>query len=280
MRTTTKNLENNAMLGPNQLTATIKGNAIDARGPRQSSAVLKASDVTFSYSQGKRSKRDQVAIGPLDITLRQGEITALIGASGCGKSTTLKLLAGILTPVSGHVWYADTDITHSMETKRAKLRRTKFAFVFQDYMLIDSLTVAENVALPMSLNKEPYDINAMKRALAYVGLDSNLADAHVSELSGGQRQRVAIARALMMRADVLFADEPTGNLDPKARDETLTAIDAAMKGGLKTCLLVTHDPQVASCANRVLYMCDGRIAKEFSAMSAADVEALLLGEEQ
>ncbi|WEV73307.1 ABC transporter ATP-binding protein [Bifidobacterium sp. ESL0798] len=239
--------------------------------------MLRSEGVTFSYSQGKHSNRDEAAIGPLDIKLRQGEITALIGASGCGKSTTLKLLAGILRPGSGHVWYADRDIARSLETKRAKLRRTKFAFVFQDYMLIDSLTVAENVTLPMSLDKESFDMNAMKRALAYVGLDEGLADAHVSELSGGQCQRVAIARALMMRADVLFADEPTGNLDPKARDETLSAIDAAMKGGLKTCLLVTHDPQVASRANRVLYMRDGHIDKEFLAMSAADVEALLLG---
>ncbi|MDF7640901.1 ABC transporter ATP-binding protein [Bifidobacterium sp. ESL0784] len=275
MTTTNRYTKTNETLYPGESMKVSAENG--AGGNTRSNEVLRSEDVIFSYSQEKNSRRDQAGIGPLDFTLRQGEITALIGASGCGKSTTLKLLAGILRPKSGHVWYAGTDIACSLETKRAKLRRTKFAFVFQDYMLIDSLTVAENVTLPMSLDKKLYDMNVMRRALAYVGLDEGLANAHVSALSGGQRQRVAIARALMMRADVLFADEPTGNLDPKARDETLSAIDAAMKSGLKTCLLVTHDPQVAARADRVFFMRDGRIDKEFLAMSAADVEALLLG---
>lgn len=246
----------------------------------ENGAVLRSEGISFSYDTKKHSTRGKSAIGTLDIMLRQGEVVALIGASGCGKSTTLKLLAGILRPNSGHIWYAGTDIAHSLESKRARLRRSKFAFVFQDYMLIDSLTVAENVTLPMAFDKEPCDLNPLKRALAYVGLEEDLADAQVSELSGGQRQRVAIARALTMKADVLFADEPTGNLDPKARDETLAAIDAAMKGGLKTCLLVTHDPQVASRADRVLYMSDGRISREFPAMSSTEIEALLLGKER
>lgn len=241
--------------------------------------VLSASGISFSYGRKKHAQRGENVVGPLSIALHQGEITALIGSSGCGKSTTLKLLAGILRPNSGKIDYGGRDITTMAEVSRAKLRRTKFAFVFQDYMLIDSLTVGENISLPIKLNKKSTSREAVLRALDFVNLDDRLINVNVAELSGGQQQRVAIARTLLMDADVLFADEPTGNLDPKAREDTLDAIETAMNGGLKTCLLVTHDPEVAARADRVLYMENGRIEREFPAMTAKQVERILLNKD-
>jgi ABC-type lipoprotein export system ATPase subunit len=241
--------------------------------------VLSASGISFSYGRKKHAQRGENVVGPLSIALHQGEITAPIGSSGCGKSTTLKLLAGILRPNSGKIDYGGRDITTMAEVSRAKLRRTKFAFVFQDYMLIDSLTVGENISLPIKLNKKSTSRDAVLRALDFVNLDDRLINVNVAELSGGQQQRVAIARTLLMDADVLFADEPTGNLDPKAREDTLDAIETAMNGGLKTCLLVTHDPEVAARADRVLYMENGRIEREFPAMTAKQVERILLNKD-
>ena len=256
-------------------------------GPDGGGTVLRARSVCYDYSEngrrrhrllGKSYDRNGPApqIGPVNIELQDGCITALIGPSGCGKSTVLKLLAGILTPLRGQIWYEHRDIARQPDFRRARLRRTEFAFIFQDYMLVDSLTVAENIILPRSLNGSATDDGAVRRALACVDLPTGVMRRKVGELSGGQQQRVAIARAMIMDAQVLFADEPTGNLDPRAREDTLDAIQAAMSAGLKASLLVTHDARVASRADRILHMRDGRICGSYPHMDQEDIERLLL----
>lgn len=260
--------------------------------PDANDKVLQAKSVCYDYPDSGRRRRRLLGrshdrngsapqIGPVDIVLQSGRITALIGPSGCGKSTVLKLLAGILTPSRGEVWYGHRNIAQQPGFRRARLRRTEFAFIFQDYMLVDSLTVAENIILPQSLNGSAADVHAVRRALSCVDLPTGVMGRKVGELSGGQQQRVAIARAMIMDAHVLFADEPTGNLDPRAREDTLDAIQAAMSAGLKASLLVTHDARVASRADRILYMRDGRICGSYHHMDQEDIERLLLsGSEQ
>ncbi|WP_339347616.1 ABC transporter ATP-binding protein [Bifidobacterium apis] len=267
----------------------VRKSQVTAQGvdPVDGDTVLRAMSICYDYSVGDYHRHNLFGrshdrngltsqIGPVNVQLQDGCITALIGPSGCGKSTVLKLLAGILTPSRGEVWYGHRDIARQPDFRRARLRRTEFAFIFQDYMLVDSLTVAENIILPMSLNGSAADGGAVRRALAYVDLPTGVMGRKVSELSGGQQQRVAIARAMIMDAQVLFADEPTGNLDPRAREDTLDAIRAAMSAGLRASLLVTHDARVASRADRILYMRDGRICGSYPHMDQENIERLLL----
>ncbi|WEV41480.1 ABC transporter ATP-binding protein [Bifidobacterium sp. ESL0682] len=217
-------------------------------------------------------------LGPIDLTLREGETVAVIGPSGCGKSSLLRSMAGMDKPTSGKVIFDDKVLAKLGEKELAQLRALRFAFIFQDYMLLENLTIGENVALPASIRGERMGDDEMLRALACVGLAAKPLGTPVTSLSGGQQQRVAIARALAIGADVLFADEPTGNLDPKARDEVIETIHASMRAGLKAALIVTHDPVVASSADRVVLMTDGRIVGEYgNELSSAQIEDLLLG---
>ncbi len=241
--------------------------------------MLNGKDIEFSFPrnglEGQDAKNSKPDIGPLDLQLFRGTKTALIGASGSGKSTTLKLMAGLLTPSRGSVNFRDVNVAKLSEAMRAKIRRTRFAFIFQDYMLMDNLSVAENIILPIILNSDHLIHQSIVDVMSQVNLDPALLNNPVYKLSGGQKQRVAISRALMMKADILFADEPTGNLDPHARDETLDAIDNAMKNGLKACLIVTHDPIVAARADCVLLMKNGKITQHYGKLSADCINNLL-----
>ncbi|WEV69897.1 ABC transporter ATP-binding protein [Bifidobacterium sp. ESL0775] len=217
-------------------------------------------------------------LGPIDLTVHEGETVAVIGPSGCGKSSLLRAMAGMDKPTRGTVTFDGKVLAKLGEKKLARLRASRFAFIFQDYMLLENLTIGENVALPASIRGERMGDDEMLRALACVGLSYKPLDTPVTSLSGGQQQRVAIARALAIGADVLFADEPTGNLDPKARDEVIDTIHASMRAGLKAALIVTHDPVVAASADRVVLMADGRIVREYgNGISASQIEVLLLG---
>ncbi|WEV66804.1 ABC transporter ATP-binding protein [Bifidobacterium sp. ESL0769] len=217
-------------------------------------------------------------LGPIDLTVREGETVAIIGPSGCGKSSLLRAMAGMDKPTRGTVTFDGKVLAKLGEKKLAQLRASRFAFIFQDYMLLENLTIGENVALPASIRGERMGDDEMLRALACVGLADKPLNTPVTSLSGGQQQRVAIARALAIGADVLFADEPTGNLDPKARDEVIETIRASMQAGLKAALIVTHDPVVASSADRVVLMADGQIVREYgNGLSALQIEDLLLG---
>lgn len=243
-----------------------------------SEVTLTAKRIEFSFlTRSNGHKKNPPDIGPLDITLRKGEKTVLIGASGSGKSTTLKLLTGLLSPTNGDITFNNMDLTKLSERRKAAIRRTDFAFIFQDYMLIENLTVSENIALPTLLNSGVYTQDNVVDAMSKVNLDSSLLNKPVFKLSGGQKQRVAISRSLMTQANILFADEPTGNLDPRARNETLDAIDSAMKYNLQSCLMVTHDPIVAARADRVLFMQDGKICKQYAKLTADEVNDILLG---
>lgn len=185
-------------------------------------------------------------LGPVDLTLHEGEITAVIGASGCGKSLLLRAMAGMERLDRGSIVFADKRLDKLGEAALASLRSSQFAFIFQEYMLLENLSIAENVALPAAVRGEGMEMERIRRSVACVGLQGIDLDIPVTNLSGGQQQRVAIARALAIGAQVLFADEPTGNLDPKSRDDVIETIRTSMNAGLRSVLIVAHDPVVAA----------------------------------
>lgn len=204
---------------------------------------------------------DVVALAGVDITINPGEVIAIVGPSGSGKSTLLHVLAGILPADGGEVFLGHQPITRLSETDRSKLRRTEFGFVFQSGMLVAELTAEENVALPMLLAGTPRQqgIATAREWLVRLGL-GGLANRRPGEVSGGQLQRMAIARALAHRPKVIFADEPTGALDTKTGEETISALLTVARETSAAVVIVTHDESVARRAQRVIEMRDGRIA--------------------
>jgi putative ABC transport system ATP-binding protein len=203
------------------------------------------------------------ALRGASLQIRQGEILAIMGPSGSGKSTLLHCLAGIFKPDSGEVWYDGQRLDQLDETKRTELRRTAFGFVFQFGQLVPELSAADNVALPLLLNrvghKEAYEkaVSWLKR----LGLDG-LEGRRTGELSGGEAQRVALARALVTHPRVLFADEPTGSLDSLSGEKVMDLlVDGAREEGT-TVVLVTHDPRVAAYADREMMVRDGKTSTQ------------------
>jgi putative ABC transport system ATP-binding protein len=201
------------------------------------------------------------ALAGVDITIQAGEVIAIVGPSGSGKSTLLTVLAGILPADGGEVFLGHTPITKLSETERSKLRRSAFGFVFQSAMLVAELTAEENVALPMLLAGTPREqgIATAREWLLRLGL-GGLAGRRPGEVSGGQLQRMAIARALAHRPQVIFADEPTGALDTKTGQETISALLTVAQETNAAVVIVTHDVSVANRAQRVIEMRDGLIA--------------------
>jgi putative ABC transport system ATP-binding protein len=213
------------------------------------------------------SKQVNSPEGPLTILdqvslqVRTGESIAIVGASGAGKSTLLGLLAGLDVPSTGKIWLADEEITSLDEDGRAALRAERVGFVFQSFHLISSLTALENVMLPLELAGSERPAEAALQAIRTVGLEPRKSH-YPHQLSGGEKQRVAIARAFVVQPAVLFADEPTGNLDRKT-GETVVDLLFQMNGDAGTTLvLVTHDPGLAARCDRILYMDSGRLAEE------------------
>ncbi|GAA2838136.1 ABC transporter ATP-binding protein [Crossiella cryophila] len=206
------------------------------------------------------------ALAGVDISIAPGEVVAIIGPSGSGKSTLLHVLAGILPVDDGVVMLDGKRIDQFGETERSKLRRSAFGFVFQAGMLVGELTAEENAALPMLLAGMAKDqaLTAARQWLTRLGL-AGMEGRRPGELSGGQAQRVAIARALAHRPRVIFADEPTGALDSRTSDETIGALLAAAKESGAAVVIVTHDPQVAARAERVVEIRDGLIARRVAA---------------
>jgi len=215
-------------------------------------------DVRKVYGQGDGSV---AALDGVSIALPQGSFTAVMGPSGSGKSTLLHVAAGLDRPTSGTVALGDTELTGLSERRLTILRRERIGFVFQAFNLVPTLTAAENITLPLALGgrrAEPEWLNLIVRALH---IDDRLHH-RPSELSGGQQQRVAAARAMITRPDLVFADEPTGNLDSKSATEMLEMTRAAVEGFGQTVVMVTHDARAASFADRVLFVADGRIQEE------------------
>jgi putative ABC transport system ATP-binding protein len=199
-----------------------------------------------------------------------GRFTAIMGPSGSGKSTLLHCLAGLDTPTSGQVFIGDVDITALPEKKLTQLRRDRIGFVFQAFNLVPTLTAAENITLPMDIAGRDPDQAWVDSVVATVGLTDRLKH-KPSELSGGQQQRVAAARALASRPDIVFADEPTGNLDSKASMELLTFLQQAVRDHGQTIVIVTHDPKAAGFADRVVFLGDGRVVDEMESPTAESV---------
>jgi putative ABC transport system ATP-binding protein len=227
--------------------------SIQTSAPAITGNAVRLQAVVKKYGTGPSAV---IALRGIDLTLARGSFTAIMGPSGSGKSTFLHTAAGLDTPTSGSVWIGDTDISRMRANKLAKFRRKHVGFVFQAYNLLPALTVEQNVTLPLILAGKKVESDWLDRIIGSVGL-RELRQRRPAELSGGQQQRVAIARALITRPDAVFADEPTGALDSRTGRQVLDLL-AQMTSELgQTVVMVTHDPAVASRADRVIFLADG-----------------------
>ena len=215
----------------------------------------RAVDVAKVYGVGDTAVR---ALDGVDMEFEAGRFTAIMGPSGSGKSTLLQCLAGLDQVTSGKIYLGDVDVTSLNEKHRTLLRRDKVGFIFQSFNLIPSLNAKENITLPMDLARRKPDAEWLDGLLDIVGLKDRLHH-HPSELSGGEQQRVAAARALASRPAIVFADEPTGNLDSKRGGEMLAFMRRAVKEFGQTIIMVTHDPIAASYSDQVVFLADGKI---------------------
>jgi len=222
--------------------------------------ALQTTALTRQYRVGRETI---TALGGVEIAIQKGEFAAIMGPSGSGKSTLLNLIGGLDQPTSGQVLLEGHDLSEYNEEQLAALRRQKIGFIFQRHDLFPVLTARENVEFPMLLGNVPPTERSARAAslLALVGL-ADKADHLPDELSGGQQQRVGIARALANAASILLADEPTGNLDSATSDEVIDALISLARSRNLTLVMVTHDPEVAVHADRILYLKDGRLADE------------------
>ena len=210
------------------------------------------------------------ALRGISLDLAAGEWTAIMGPSGSGKSTLLHVLAGLDTPSEGKVFIGDVDLTTLSDKQLTQLRRDRVGFVFQAFNLIPTLTAGENITLPLDIAGRPVDQSWFDTVVRTVGLSDRLHH-RPAELSGGQQQRVAGARALVSRPEIIFADEPTGNLDSKAGAEILGFMRRAVDDLGQTIVMVTHEPSAAAYADHVLFLADGRIVDEMREPTAEGV---------
>ncbi|EIE99208.1 ABC transporter ATP-binding protein [Saccharomonospora glauca] len=222
------------------------------------SCAVRLESVHKTYGDGEAAVH---ALNGVSVGLRRGSFTAVMGPSGSGKSTFLHCASGLDRPTSGKVLLGDTDLTTLKEKELTELRRERVGFVFQAYNLLDSLTVEQNIVLPLRLANKPFDPEFLAEVARSVEVHVPM-DRRPGTLSGGQRQRVAIARALVTRPDVMFLDEPTGALDTRTARQVLEALRHAVDRWQQTSVMVTHDPVAASYADTVLFLADGRIVDE------------------
>jgi putative ABC transport system ATP-binding protein len=226
--------------------------------------AARADKATKIYGHGDTAVR---ALDGVDVDFQRQRFTAIMGPSGSGKSTLLHCIAGLDRLTSGEVWLGDIALGTLSEKELTKVRRDKIGFVFQAFNLIPTLTALENITLPMALAGREPDKEWLDRVIDTVNLRDRLSH-RPSELSGGQQQRVAVARALASRPDIIFADEPTGNLDSTASGELLRFMKRAVAEFGQTIVMVTHDPMAASHANRVVFLVDGHIVDEMQEPTA------------
>lgn len=220
--------------------------------------LLKTNYLTKTYGSGEIAVK---ALKPTDLVIRKGEFAAIVGPSGSGKSTLLHLLAGLDKPSAGHVYINDIDIYSMREKELSRFRRRNIGFIFQFFNLIPILSVEENIKLPLLMDGKKVDEDYINELMEI--LDIKNRKTHLpGEISGGQQQRVSIARALANKPSIIFADEPTGNLDSKNSKEVLSLLTKSIKKYNQTLVMITHDPQIASCADRIITICDGEIIED------------------
>ncbi|WP_227424069.1 ABC transporter ATP-binding protein [Pengzhenrongella sicca] len=230
-------------------------------------AIATARTLVKTYGAGETAVR---ALDGIDVDLVRGELTAIMGPSGSGKSTLMHCLAGLDRATSGSVVVDGAEITRMSERQLTRLRRTRLGFVFQSYNLVPTLTAVENITLPLDIARRRVDQAHLDSVIAAVGLADRLHH-RPSELSGGQQQRVACARALVSRPAIVFADEPTGNLDSRSAREVLTFLRASVDDLGQSVVMVTHDPNAASFAHRVLFLADGHLVGELTRPTAGTI---------
>ncbi len=246
--------------------ATEDGQAAAATG-----TVVSARDVTRVYGEGDTSVR---ALRGVSLDIPTGQFTAVMGPSGSGKSTLMHILSGLDRPTSGEVRIDGTDITRMGDHELTLLRRNHVGFIFQFFNLLPMLTAEENITLPLDLAGRKPEKGWIEEILAKVGLGDRRTH-RPAELSGGQQQRVAIARALVSRPTVLFADEPTGNLDSHTGGEILHLLRDSVDAYGQTTLMVTHESRAAAMADRILFLDDGNIVRDVGKSTASEVLAAM-----
>jgi putative ABC transport system ATP-binding protein len=230
-------------------------------------AVVTARDVVRRYGVGDTAVD---ALRGVSVDIAEGRLTAVMGPSGSGKSTLMHILAGLDKPTSGEVSVAGVDISGLNDAQLTKLRRDHIGFIFQFFNLLPMLTAAENIVLPLKLAGAKPNQAWLDEVVEAVGLGRRLSH-RPSELSGGQQQRVAVARALVSRPSVMFADEPTGNLDSTTSGEILTLLRDSVDTLGQTTVMVTHDAHAAAIADRVLFLADGDIVRDLGPSSAHEI---------
>ena len=245
----------------------------DPFGPAANGAVLEAHELTRVYGEGDAAVH---ALRGVTLAVEPAKLTAVMGPSGSGKSTLMHLLAALDQPTEGHVTIAGTRLGQLSDTAITKLRREHIGFIFQFFNLLPMLTAEENIVLPLTLAGTKPDGKFFDDLLGRVGLQDRRKH-RPSELSGGQQQRVAIARALVSRPSVVFADEPTGNLDSKTGGDILDLLRGSVQDYGQTLVMVTHDVRAASTADRILFLADGLIVKE---LRGADEHQVLAAVEE
>jgi putative ABC transport system ATP-binding protein len=232
--------------------------------PHTAVAAVRAEDLVKVYGEGGTQVR---ALDGITAEFARGRLTAIMGPSGSGKSTLMHCLAGLDSITSGRAFVGDTDLTRLDDKALTALRRDRIGFVFQSFNLVPTLTALENIVLPLDLAGRTPEPEWLDTVIDTVGLRDRL-DHRPTELSGGQQQRVACARAMLARPEVIFADEPTGNLDSRASSEILEFLRRSVDETGQTIVMVTHDPVTAGFADRALFLDDGRIVDDVDAPSA------------
>ncbi len=225
--------------------------------------VVMARGLSRTFGKGDAAVE---ALRDVDIDIAQGGLTAVMGPSGSGKSTLMHILAGLDQPTSGRVFIDDVEITRLKEKKLTRLRRDKIGFIFQSFNLLATLTAQENIVLPLSLARRQANEEWRRTVISAIGIEDRLTH-RPAELSGGQQQRVAVARALITRPAVLFADEPTGNLDSRTGGEVLHLLRRSVDEFGQTIIMVTHDAGAASIADRIVFLKDGRMVLDRERMT-------------
>ncbi|WP_405737101.1 ABC transporter ATP-binding protein [Streptomyces sp. NBC_01537] len=236
-------------------------------------AAARATDLSKIYGEGETRV---VALDGVSVEFRSAEFTAIMGPSGSGKSTLMHCMAGLDTVSAGSATIGGTELSALKDKRLTQLRRDKIGFIFQAFNLLPTLTAAENITLPMDIAGRKPDKEWLDRIVETVGLSGRLKH-RPSQLSGGQQQRVAVARALASKPEIIFADEPTGNLDSRSGAEILGFLRNSVRELGQTVVMVTHDPVAASYADRVIFLADGRIVDELYGPTAESVLERMAG---